>query len=67
MAGHLGGDAKNLGSSMTYVEDVDGGPLGGDARDLGAPPLVSHPEILISECEPFSHKKLKISKRIHLF
>jgi hypothetical protein len=23
---------------------------------------VSHPEILISECEPFSYKKLKISK-----
>jgi hypothetical protein len=28
---------------------------------------VSHPEILISECEPFSHKKLKFSKRIYLF
>jgi hypothetical protein len=28
---------------------------------------VSHPEILILECEPFSHKKLKFSKRIHLF
>jgi hypothetical protein len=29
--------------------------------------MFSHPEILISECEPFSHKKLKISKRIHSF
>jgi hypothetical protein len=24
---------------------------------------LSHPKILISECEPFSHKKLKISKK----
>jgi hypothetical protein len=29
--------------------------------------ILSHSKILISECEPFSHKKLKISKRIHLF
>jgi hypothetical protein len=28
---------------------------------------LSHPEILISECETFFHKKLKIFKRIHLF
>jgi hypothetical protein len=28
---------------------------------------MSHPKILISECEPFFYKKLKIFKRIHLF
>jgi hypothetical protein len=28
---------------------------------------VSHPEIPISECKPFCHKKFKISKRFYLF
>jgi hypothetical protein len=37
-----------------------------EARELDTNLLeerLSHPEILISECEPFFHKKLKISKK----
>jgi hypothetical protein len=47
--------------------EVQADHLGTRMALMGTDVCVSHPKILISECEPFSHKKLKIFKRIYLF
>jgi hypothetical protein len=43
----------------TFPESQDEIPFKGGS--------LSHSEILISECEPFSHQKLKISKKFIYF
>jgi hypothetical protein len=59
--------ASESHGAPAYVVYKVGGDLGDYQFFNELPKEVSHPEILISECEPFSQKKLKISKRIHLF